>query len=373
MRRMTLGTQIALASLAVAATTVVTVGLFARFALSRAFDRYLASLPAGMAGRPRMGMGRMMLGSAEQAFVSSVDRGVVVGALIAISVAALVAVVLATYLSRPIRRLESATEALIEGDLSSRVDVAGPEEVAALGTSFNRMADSLERAEELRRRMVADVAHELRNPLAAARAQAEGMADGVIAVDEARLESLTDDLRHLSVLVNDLQELAVAEAGRLRYDMGELDLGALVRREVDRAAALAAPGVAMSADVLGPEPVVVLGDEVRLSQVLRNLLSNAARHTGAGSITVRVSVADGVAETRVIDTGEGLGPDELSHMFERFWRADAARAADTGGAGLGLAVSRAIVADHGGEMVAESRPGVGTEVGFRLPVVAQAD
>lgn len=366
MRRLSLGVQMFLAIVAVALGTVLTVGLFARGALSRAFDAYLAGLPLNMMGRPRVG-GRM-LGAAEQTFVNSVDRGVLMGAIIAVALAAIIAIMLSAYLSRPLRRLESATEQIIGGDLTQRVDVAGPEEVAALGASFNRMADSLERAEALRSRMVADVAHELRNPLAAARAQAEGMADGILPVDAARLESLTDDLKHLSALIDDLQELAIAEAGRMRYEMRDLDLAELVRREADRARALLSPGVDLVI-ALPDAPLDVYGDERRLGQVLRNLLSNAARHTRIGSVSVHAETSrDGRAIVRVIDTGDGIAPGELDHIFERFYRADAARASDTGGAGLGLAISRAIIIDHGGDVFANSRLGEGTEIGFELPV-----
>lgn len=366
MRRTTLALQVFLSILGVALSTVIVVGVFARQALSTAFDRYLASLPSGVGGPGRM-MGRRMLGSAEQVFVASVDQSVIVAGAIAIAVAAAVAILLAAYLARPIRRLETAARELTAGDLAHRVDVDGPAEVAALGEAFNAMADSLEEAEELRRRLVADVAHELRNPLAAARAQAEGMVDGVIAADPARLDSLVEDLAHLSALIDDLQELAVAEAGRLRYEMAPLDVAALARREAERARALLAPGVALRIET-GEQPAVVAGDERRLAQVLRNLLSNAARHTREGSVAVEVSRGVDDVTVRVVDTGEGIAPGDLEHVFERFYRADAARAADTGGAGLGLAISRTIVRDHGGDAFAQSEPGRGTTVGFTLPL-----
>lgn len=366
MRRTTLALQVFLSILGVALSTVLIVGVFAHRALSTAFDRYLGSLPAGVGGQGRM-MGRRMLGSAEQVFVASVDQSVVVAGAIAIAVAAAVAILLAAYLARPIRRLETAARELTAGDLAHRVDVDGPAEVAALGEAFNAMADSLETAEELRRRLVADVAHELRNPLAAARAQAEGMVDGVIAADPARLDSLVEDLAHLSALIDDLQELAVAEAGRLRYEMAPLDVAALAKREAERAQALLAPGVTLRIEV-GEEPAMVAGDERRLAQVLRNLLSNAARHTREGTVAVEVSRGSGGVTVSVVDTGEGIAPGDLEHVFERFYRADAARAADTGGAGLGLAISRTIVLDHGGDVFARSEAGRGTTVGFSLPL-----
>jgi len=266
--------------------------------------------------------------------------------------------------------LEVAAENLAGGDLAGRVKVSGPTEVAALGAAFNSMADSLEQAEILRRRLVADVAHELRNPIAAARAQAEGMAEGVLAADTARLESLVEDLQHLSTLVDDLQDLAVAEAGRMHYEMAPLDLGGLVRREADRARATAKQDVEVSVDAPDGELVVTV-DARRISQVLRNLLTNATRHTKSGSVTVSATRGEAVAEVRVIDTGEGIPAADLPHIFERFYRADSARAAATGGAGLGLAISKTIVEDHGGEMFAVSVPGAGTTVGFRLPLTKE--
>ncbi len=364
MRRTSLGFQVFLSILGVSLGTTLIVGLFARSALSTAFDAYLSSLPQPRPGM--MGRGRMMLGAAEQAFVASVDRSVLIAAIAAGVLGAVVALLLAAYLAKPLRRLEEAAEEIADGDFAHRVDVAGPTEVASLGDAFNRMADSLEEAEELRRRMVADVAHELRNPLAAARAQAEGMADGVIAADDARLGSLVEDLQHLTVLVNDLQELAVAEAGRLRYEMVPLDLAMLARREAARAEAQLRSGVVLAVEA-PDEPAMVLGDEHRLSQVLRNILSNAARHTMAGGVTVSVSLAVETVTVTVADTGDGMSADDVDRIFDRFYRADSARAADTGGSGLGLAISRAIVRDHGGDVFATSELGTGSTVGFTLP------
>lgn len=365
MRHTSLTFQMFLSIIFVALGTALTVGLFARYALSAAFDRYLGTLP-GAGAEGRMQMGRRLLGAAEQTFISSVDRSVYIAALIAVAAAAVLALLLAASLSRPLRRLESAADSLSQGELTQRVTVQGPLEVARLGDAFNRMADSLEEAEGLRRRLVADVAHELRNPLAAARAQAEGMSEGVLAVDSARLASLVEDLVHLSSLVQDLQELAVAEAGHLSYQMSDLDLAELVNVELARAAVTVAPGVVVT-PLDRSEPVVIQGDERRISQVLRNLLSNAVRHTNNGSVGVTIEEDALSVRVSVIDTGEGIPANELPHIFERFFRADAARASDTGGAGLGLAISRSIVRDHGGEMFAASTKGVGTTVGFTIP------
>jgi two-component system sensor histidine kinase BaeS len=366
MKRPSLRWELFLSILGVSLFTAFVVGLFARTALSTAFENYLAGIQGAGGGPGRM-MGRRLLGTAEQLFVSRVDEGVLVAALLAVIVAAGVAVLLAAYLARPILRLEVAAEDLASGDLGQRVTPEGPAEVSALGDAFNVMAGSLEDAENLRRRLVADIAHELRNPLAAARAQAEGMLDGIVATDPARIESLVEDLLHLSALIEDLQELAIADAGRLRYEFDEVDLAALVTREAERGTSLLASGVVM-VEPQGIEPLMIRGDERRLAQVMRNLLSNAARHTASGSVSVSVERSGDGALVSVCDTGDGIGPDDLTHIFERFYRADTARAGDTGGAGLGLAISAAIVRDHGGEMFARSDMGTGTTVGFSLPL-----
>lgn len=367
MKRVGLAVQVFVSFLMVALCAVLAVGFIARAALARAFDAYLAGLPdqSGMArGR---GMGRIMLGAAEQSFLSSVDRSVYLAAMLTVVVAGIVALLLARYLTHPITKLEHAAEELAGGDLTHRVDVAGPAEVAALGRAFNRMADSLSQAEELRRRLVADVSHELRNPIAAARAQAEGMADGVLAVEPGRLGSLVGDLKHLSALVDDLQVLTLAESGRLPYEMHPIDLGELVAQECGRAEAVAPAGVQVGCE-RPSQPVEVVGDATRLSEVLRNLLSNAMRHTQSGSVTLVVRESGNQAEVQVIDTGEGIADEDLQYVFERFYRADSARGADTGGAGLGLAISRRIVVDHGGTVFATHNPDGGAIVGFRLPL-----
>ena len=353
--------------LVVALGAVLAVGLITRRVFSSAFQTYLATLPQMRQG---MGMGRhLVLGAAEQTFLNSVDRGVMIGAVIAVLITGIAAFLLARYFTRPLARLEEGALGLAGGDLSHRVEVSGPAEVVAVADAFNQMADTLEEAEGLRKRLVADVAHELRNPIAAARAQAEGMAEGVLAAEPARLDSLVEDLEHLSALVDDLQELAIAEAGRLRYEMGDLDLATLVRRETERLSATAPADVEVRASGVDA-PAIVHGDERRLSQVLRNLLSNALRHTAQGSVEVALGRSDGHIEVRVIDTGEGIPAEDLPYVFERFYRADAARAGDTGGAGLGLAITRRIIIDHGGNVFAESTPGEGATVGFTLPEVA---
>ncbi len=358
--------QAFLAMLVVALLTVGLSGVITRALFSSAFGGYLETLPQPPSGGG-MGMHRqVLLGGAEQTFLTSVDRGILIGALIAIALAAVAALAVAYYLTRPIERLTVAAKVLADGDLTHRVDAGGPGEIRRLGETFNHMADSLAESEDLRRRLVADVAHELRNPIASLRAQAEGIAEGVLPVDERRLTSLADDTRYLSRLVEDLQELSAAEAGQLRYEMQRIDLGALVCAEIARAQTSTRGGVELRCEVSGELPIE--GDEGRLEQVMRNLLDNALRHTAVGSVVAVCSEADGRARVEVRDSGEGIPESDLPYVFERFYRADAARARDTGGSGVGLAVSRRIVQDHGGEVFASNSEGGGAIVGFTIPI-----
>jgi two-component system, OmpR family, sensor histidine kinase BaeS len=367
--RRSLLVQAFVAMLAVALLTVGLSGLITRAETSAAFQRYVESLPSPQGGG--MGMGRhLMVGGAEQTMLATVDRGILIGALIAVALAAMAAGVAAYYLTRPLKRLTTAAQAVAGGDLSHRVDVSGPGEVERLGEAFNEMAGSLAESEDLRRRLVADVAHELRNPIASLRAQTEAIAEGVMAADPARLASIADDTRYLSRLVEDLQELAAAEAGQLRYEMHPMDLAVAACRAVEHAAARAHDGVALTCESIGESPVVA--DEGRIGQVMRNLLDNALRHTESGSVTVVTSQDAGRAIVEVLDTGGGIPDADLPYIFERFYRADAARARDTGGSGVGLAVSRRIVEDHGGQVFARNREGGGAVIGFTLPLADSA-
>lgn len=366
MRRPGLLLQVTLAMLLVAVASALVTGLITRAAVSAAFETYLGRLPAhsqtGMG--PGRGRGMMVLTAAERDFLARADGAVWAATLAAAALGAGASILLARRLTLPLQRLTEGAGELAAGRLDHRVRVGGSREVEALGDAFNEMASSIERADELRRRMVADVAHELRNPIAAARVQAEGLQEGVLEADPARLESLAEDMRHLSRLVDDLQELSVAEAGSLRYEFAPFDLCAMLRREADRTA----PADGVTVSVSCPDEVVtVTGDASRLSQVVRNLLSNALRHTPRGEVSLVLARDERAWSVTVEDTGEGIPEKDLPFVFERFYRSDTARAEDTGGAGIGLTISRRIVEDHGGTIEASSRPGEGTAVTLRIP------
>ncbi|MEO3816067.1 ATP-binding protein [Plantactinospora sp. B24E8] len=308
-----------------------------------------------------------------QVYVGVGGRSLVIGPLLAAAAGvAAVTIIVTALLShrvlRPIGTLTAASQRLGRGDLTSRVPVDGNDELATLARSFNRMADSLQRGEERQRRLVADVAHELRTPLANLRGYLEALSDGVIDPDPELFASLHEEAVLQQRIVDDLQDLALAEAGSLAYHRTVVDLAELLEtcRTAHRAGADAA-GVTLTVSA-GPLPPVYV-DPDRMRQVLGNLVTNALRATGrGGTITLGAEHSGDSAVLRVADTGSGIAPEALPHVFDRFWRADSARGRKTGGSGLGLAIVRQIVTDHGGVIRVASELGVGTTFTITLPV-----
>jgi two-component system, OmpR family, sensor histidine kinase BaeS len=219
--------------------------------------------------------------------------------------------------------------------------------------------------------MVSDVAHELRSPVTNLRCHLEALQDGFLPLDRANLDVLHEEILFLQRLISDLQDLSLAEAGRLDVESKPVDLTQLVRRVVGPF--IAASGAPIVVRVPS-EPAIVIGDEARIEQVLRNLLSNARTHTPVdGSITVAVTTAGGAVEIKVQDTGAGIAAEHLGYVFDRFYRADESRNRATGGAGLGLAIARQLVTAHQGDIRVDSPgPGQGTTFIVCLPAAAQA-
>jgi two-component system sensor histidine kinase BaeS len=276
-------------------------------------------------------------------------------------------VVAARRLLRPIGALTGAAHRMGEGDLGERVSVGGSDEIAVLAEAFNTMADSLEEQDRLRRIMTGDIAHELRTPLSNIRGYLEALREGVLEPTPEIIASLHDEAVLLQGLVDDLQDLALAEAGELRVVPEETDLVDLLERSLApyRPRAEAA-GISIDIEVDSPAHVAV--DRGRMRQVVGNLLDNALRHTPSGGrVTVGLRREGGATLISVADTGPGIPQEHLPNVFERFYRADPSRHRATGGSGLGLAIARELVRAHGGEISVESRPGAGTIFTIRLP------
>jgi len=301
-------------------------------------------------------------------FAGSANRWLA-GAAVAAGLAALFLIAaLSRRLLGPIESLTDAARRMEEGNRLVRVPIASRDELGELARSFNSMADAISRQETLRRNLVSDVAHELRTPLTNMRGQLEALQDGLAAPDRRTIDSLHEDARLLERLVDDLQDLALAEAGKLALQIGPLSLrDAACRAAAAVEARARETGVEIAVAVGGD--AIVLADRGRVGQILSNLLGNALTHTPSGGrIEVSALRRGGAIETSVADTGRGIAAEHLPHVFDRFYRTDASRTRATGGTGLGLAIVRQLVQAQGGGVTATSAEGRGTVVSFTLPV-----
>ena len=323
-------------------------------------------------------VGTLLVGAAssgsalESQFLARVRRGLIVGGVAALLVALGLGFLLFRQVTAPLGRLAAAADQIAAGNLDVRVEAAGQDELGRVAEAFNRMAVSLAQAERLRRDMTADIAHELRTPLTVIQGNLEAVLDGIYPADAEHLGPVLDKVRLLIRLVEDLRTLSLAEAGELPLHRRPTDLVALARRVAAGFRASAAEkGVAIEVAAAELPPVPV--DAGRLEQVLGNLLDNAVRHTPAGGhVTLSLGRDDRGPHRRVrvavTDTGPGIPPEALPHIFERFYRAERDRARRSGGTGLGLAIVKGIVEAHGGQVWAESAEGRGTTIGFWLPL-----
>ena len=312
-------------------------------------------------------------GRAEQAFLDLISRSLLWAGVIAALLALILGMLVARQLSAPLARLARAARSLSQGDLSQRVPVSGSEEISEVMAAFNEMAQELERSEELRSQMIADIAHELRTPLTVIQGNLQALLDDVYPLTKEEIAQIYDETLTLARLVNDLRALTQAEAGQLSLNLDEVDAVALVQQaEAIFQDAAREKNVSLEADIAADTPVM-RADIDRVRQVLYNLLSNALRHTPPGG-HIRISahpapLPDGSPGVKiaVADTGPGLTEEEQARVFDRFWRADASRSRDRGGSGLGLTIARYLIEAQGGRIGVESQPGQGATFWFILP------
>ncbi len=300
---------------------------------------------------------------------TSINRSLLLGGSLAIAIALILTFVLSRRISSPIGVLAKAARRLGRGDLSQRVQLKGEGEVAALAQAFNSMAADLAHAEQLRRNLVADVAHELRTPISNIQGYLEAIRDRVMKPNAATIRSLNEEAALLSRLVDELQELSLAEAGELKLVYQAEDITRLIKQAVTPwQPKVAAKEISLSLDLPDNLPLVNI-DWQRVNEVLHNLLENAVAYTRkGGTINVAAITQGDWVEVSVSDTGEGIPAEDLPHILERFYRVDKSRARATGGSGLGLTIAKRLVEAHGGKITVQSELGKGSRFSFTLPI-----
>ena len=359
--RRSLGAKLLAAQLLVVATGTVTLAAVALVLAPGLFD-----------GHVREALGLVppdVSRHLDEAFWSAFALSLLVAVAAATAAAGAVSWFLSRRLVHPVRELGRGADRIAQGHYGERVQVIGEDELARLGAAFNQLAASLESAELRRRRLLADLAHELRTPLATIDGYLEGLADGVVRAEASTWTLLRGEAQRLERLVEDLDKVSRAEERQLDLRLEAARPEELVDGAVAAAAAaFAAAGVRLERAVAGRLPEVRV-DRDRIAEVLANLLENALRHTPAGGVvTVSAGARGGGVELAVEDTGEGIAAEHLPHLFERFYRADRARARRDGGSGIGLAIAHALVEAHGGRLRAESEgPGRGARFVVALP------
>ena len=346
----------------VVAASTLAAGLAGAFAL-----RLLPTVGARLAGLSLLTVGlplAAVLLSGIAMFHMGADVVILAVAAASSTVAIAAALLVGRSITAPVDRLRSASNELAAGDLSARAPERGPTEIAELGVAFNGMAARLEELFDARRELVAWASHDLRTPLAAIQAMIESVEDGV-AGPEQYTEALAEQVRTLGSLVDDLFELARIDAGVLTLELEDASLDGLVRSCVRGLEPEAQRrNIRLEARLDGAPAARCAPDKVE--RVILNLLTNALRHTPSdGSIAVLIEPATNEVLVSVEDSGEGIAPDSLRRVFDRFWRGDPARS--SGGSGLGLAIARGLVEAQGGRIWAENSPSGGARVSFTLP------
>ncbi len=369
-----LGAKLLLSYLAIIIVGVAVLIIASQFILPTSFNRHMSGM---MGNGMSMGMGGQGFGNSDPISQLYVDfRTSFNEALMyAASAAMLVALVLSLFFSRsviaPVRAMSQATQRIADGRYDERVQVNGTDELAQLALYFNQMAEKLNQIESMRRRLIGDVSHELRTPLTAIKGSMEGLMDGVLPATNETYQQIHAEADRLNRLVDDLQELSRVEARLFQLDIRPLNVSTLARTVTKRLTPHA-ESKRISLDLeLALDLPHVLADEDRAVQVLTNLTGNALQYTPEdGRITISAKQVNNEIQIAVRDTGIGIPPEHLSHIFDRFYRVDKSRSRQAGGgSGIGLTIARALIEAHGGRIWVESADqGEGSMFTFTLPI-----
>ena len=307
------------------------------------------------------------LGTLETQYLVRTNQALLYAALGAAVVALLLGVLLARTLTHPLRDLTTAIHGMARGELKQHVTVKSKDEIGELAEAFNHMSADLDRLTQSRKQMTADIAHDLRTPLTVIGGYVESMRDGVLKPTPERFDTIHAEVDHLQRLVEDLRTLSQADAGELSLNRQLVAPAALIDRALKSYSPLAAQKKVELVSQVEPGLPPVHVDPDRMAQVFGNLITNALRYTPeGGTIRLDAGASAGSVVLAVSDTGQGIPPEALPHIFDRFYKADSARSA-SGQSGLGLAIARSIVEAHGGRIGAESQPGKGTRIHVDLP------
>jgi signal transduction histidine kinase len=328
------------------------------------FLNHLQSMQGMMGGM----MGDQTVTQVEQDFLGNLKQTLWIAGIAGVVIAIVLGAVFTRQIVAPLGKVAAAAGRVAQGDFKQKVDIGGAGELDQLGKAFNSMAATLERDLQVRRNMVADIAHELRTPLTVLQGNVEAMQDGLLPPDKAHLASLHQETLLLARLVDDLRTLSLAEAGQLEFRPKSVNLKALSAQVVDSFAALL-NAKHITADIAGSDNLPeVRVDPERTAQVLRNLIGNAVHYTPeGGKIKVRLTDETGGITVAVVDTGIGISAEDLSRVFDRFYRVDRSRSRSSGGSGLGLAIVKQLIEAQQGRVWAESTPGKGSTFSFHFP------
>lgn len=360
------------------AITVVGLTYLANWQMTDLFQNYLQTMQNSLGQHGHTMMSHIgMIGLPEQEFLASVHESLIWVGTGLLVVGLIASYALARSITVPLLKLNSAVEKISQGDFGQKIEVYAKDEVGKLAVAFNQMAETLASNNQLRQRLLADIAHELRTPLAVIQGNLEGMLDGVIEPDKEQLQSLYEETIHLNTLIKDLRELSLAEAGQLRLEKQPTDVNQIIIRVSSILKPLADEKDINLINELGELPEILI-DAGRINQVLYNLLTNALRYTPQNG-TIRVITRMDEFEGRewvmisVADNGSGISEQDLSHIFNHFYRADKSRTRASGGSGIGLAIVKQLIDIHDGRVFVTSKLGEGTTFKIYLPVETLID
>jgi len=304
----------------------------------------------------------------EEGYLQRSRRSLLLAGLTAGIAAILLSFFLIRQLTSPLRKLDHASRRVAAGEFDERVDIHSADEIGRLAVSFNEMAASLEASEHVKKQLIADISHELRTPITVVRTTLESLRDGLMEPTQETLTALHDKILLTSRLIQDLHQLALADAGRLSINSVPCSIEAILDTIIETIGAQMEDELIVLHREIEDGLPTILADAQRIEQVLLNLIANAIRHTPEqGQLLVRAKHVGAEIQVSICDSGDGLSELDLRHVFDRFYRADEARAGDTG-AGLGLSIAKALVEAHGGRIWAENEPNRGACFTFTLPV-----